>query len=93
MMLYTDFETEYKVKEGNRIKSIVPVAGVFDLRPLLKTDINDNLKMNEEESAGLSPLLRKKVASEAKKDVYVLAACGDEDSPAFQSQSEQFCEV
>jgi arylformamidase len=91
MILFTDFETEYKVKEGNRIKSIVPVAGLFDLRPLLKTYVNDALKMNEEESAGLSPLLRTK--AEAKKDVYVLIASADEDSPAFQSQSEQFSKV
>jgi arylformamidase len=94
MMLYTDFKLKYNV-EWSRIRAVIPVSGVFDLRPLIHTDVNDNLKMNLSEAVELSPLLRDNIAVPEKnrQNIKLLIAYGAEESPAFKSQSEDFFQV
>lgn len=87
MLLFTDFEKKFNVSSKN-IKGLIPVSGVFDLSPILKTDINDNLKMNEKESSWLSPMLRKDPI--LCKDTKFLIAYAENDSPAFHKQSHEF---
>jgi arylformamidase len=93
-MLYTDFEAKYNVK-SDRIRAVIPVSGVFDLRPLIHTDVNDNLKMDLNEASELSPLLRSAVAvsEEKRKSIKLVIAYGAEESPAFKSQSKDFFNV
>jgi hypothetical protein len=93
MMLYTNFATEYRIKGENRIRAIVLIVGIFDLRPVLFTNKNDNLKMSEEEATEFSPILRTRFPSDVKKDIQVLVAYADFDSPAFQKTSEMFYQV
>jgi arylformamidase len=88
ILLNCDFETKYNSKNVNQIKAIIPVSGVFDLEPLIRTDINDNLKMNEQEARLLSPLLMNDCY--LNKDIRVLLAYGEEDSIAFKEQSHDY---
>lgn len=87
MLLYSDFKNKYNVDASN-LKGIISVSGIFDLRPLLETDVNENLKMNLEESSLLSPLLRNDIR--LHKNVAFLIAYAENDSPAFHKQSEDF---
>lgn len=87
MLLFSDFKNRYNVDTSN-LKGIISVSGIFDLRPLLETDVNDNLKMDIDESTKLSPLLRNDVR--LHKDIDFLIAYAENDSPAFHKQSEDF---
>ncbi|RNA08989.1 kynurenine formamidase [Brachionus plicatilis] len=87
MLLFSDFKRIYHVDAFN-LKGIISVSGIFDLRPLLETDINDNLKMDLEESRRLSPMLRSDLR--LHKDVKFLIVYAQNDSPAFHKQSEDF---
>ncbi|CAF0799731.1 unnamed protein product [Brachionus calyciflorus] len=87
ILLFTNFEQKFNVSSKN-LKGLIPVSGIFDLRPLLKTDVNDNLKMVLEESTILSPMLLKE--SHLNKETKFLIAYAQNDSPAFHAQSEDF---
>jgi arylformamidase len=89
MMLYVDFEKKYKVKTSS-IKGLIPVSGVFKLEPLIKTDINDNLKMDLNLANELSPMLFKKKFSIETSQIEVLLAYGEHESEAFKQQSTDY---
>lgn len=94
MMLYVNFKEKYKVSSKN-LTGIIPVSGVFDLRPLLKTDINDNLKMDLNEASNLSPMLKEVcfVGQELRTKIKILLTYGENDSKAFKDQSNAYSEV
>ena len=60
MMLYVDFEKKYNIS-SNSLSGLILVSGVFDLVPLVETEININLKMNLNVAGQNSPLLIKKI--------------------------------
>ena len=66
------------------IAGAVPISGVFDLAPLIRTSMNDALKLDEATAAGLDltgrpPLSRARLA----------LAVGGEESAEFHRQSER----
>jgi len=63
----------------------VLLSGVFDLRPLLQTSINDPLGLDEAAAAALSPQLLPVVGRHA-----VVLAWGDNETDAFKAQSETY---
>lgn len=63
----------------------VLVSGVYDLRPLVRTTVNDVLGLDETSAAALSPILRP-VAG--RPDTVV--AWGDNETDAFKAQSRAF---
>ena len=65
-----------------RIEKIVPISPVSDLRPLLQTSINDDLKLNEEEAKLESPVLQ--TAPACPVSVWV----GADERPAFLDQAQ-----
>jgi len=67
------------------IDRTVLLSGVFDLRPLLQTTINDPLDLDEATAAELSPQLLPVVASHA-----VVVAWGDNETDAFKAQSRTY---
>ena len=89
MMLYTDFKKKYNVN-SSAIKGLIPVSGVFDLAPLLKTDINDNPKMDLLEAHNLSPLF--KSTTYLSTLVNILLAYGEQESDEFKEQSVNYSE-
>lgn len=67
--------------------SVVLISGVYDLKPLLKTSLNEALKLTEE------------AAGELTRDVFdyhtqvpVLVYVGDDESPESKKQSQTFHE-
>lgn len=66
------------------LKGVVPVSGVFDLRPLVGTSINTALGMSLDEAARLSNAL-----AEAAR-VPAVVAWGEVETRAFQQQSRAF---
>jgi arylformamidase len=69
-----------------RIDRVVLVSGVFDLRPLVHTTVNDPLGMDDERAASLSPLLLPVGGS--VRDVIVTV--GDNETDAFKTQSSRY---
>jgi arylformamidase len=91
LVLNCDFENKYNIKNVSQIRGIIPVSGVFDLRPLIQTDINDNLGMSQEDARSLSPLLMNYCY--INKNIDILLAYGEEDSIAFKEQSKNYKKV
>ena len=86
MMLVQDWLTECMVN-SSLIKGAVMVAGVFDLRPIVDTYINDPIKMSEEEATRNSPLLMKDQMINFSEKRKLLVVVGEHDSPEFKRQS------
>jgi arylformamidase len=63
------------------IRGIVPISGVFDLRPLVGTSINDALGLNMQEAQELSAL-----ALSARAPAVI--AWGEVETQAFKAQSQ-----
>lgn len=72
------------------IKNIYLISGVYDLKPLLETYINEPVKLQTKEAIELSPLQQtfKNISSNATFNVIV----GEYESPAFIEQSKLFYE-
>ena len=68
-----------------RIDRTVLLGGVFDLRPLLATTVNDPLGLDERTAAALSPQLLPAVAAHD-----VVVAWGDNETDAFKMQSQSY---
>lgn len=69
------------------IDRTVLLSGVFDLRPLTHTTVNDPLGMDESAAATLSPQLLPVVA-----DHRVVVTWGDNETDAFKVQSRAYAE-
>lgn len=74
------------LKSGRPIEGVIALSGVFDLRPLLSTPLNDNLRLSPEEAYQRSPLFR-------ARDVNIpaLFVVGADETRAFRKQSEAMC--
>lgn len=79
-MLCSDIS--WSVCFNERIKKVVSISGVHDLRPLLKTALNDDLRLDAAEAEAESPLLRQDVVP-----VPVVAWVGGGERPVFIDQS------
>ncbi len=69
-------------KIQKRVKAIVPISGLFDLRTLLMADLNDTLKLDEAEAIAHSPIF-KRVLENVIYDNWV----GGAERPEFIRQS------
>jgi len=67
---------------AGRIAAVVSISGVHDLRPLLRTAINDDLGLDRAEAAAESPALR-----EPREDVPVTCWVGADERPEFRRQN------
>lgn len=67
------------------VRRTVLVSGVFDLRPLRHTSVNDPLGLDEHAAGALSPQL---LGVEGRQEVVV--AWGDNDTAAFAAQSRAY---
>jgi arylformamidase len=67
------------------IDRTVLLSGVFDLRPLLQTSVNDSLGLDVEAAAVVSPQL---LPVAARHEVVV--AWGDNETDAFKAQSQAY---
>ncbi len=68
-----------------RITACVPISGIFDLRPLLRTSMREVLRLDEAEARAESPIL-----SRPRPDVATTVWVGTEERPEFIRQSRAF---
>ena len=66
-----------------RLRRIVPISPLGDLRPLLKTRMNDDLRLDEAEADAESPVLNK-----ARRGIETPVWVGAEERPAFLDQAK-----
>lgn len=95
MMLHTDFKQKFNIESNINLRGLFLVSGVYDLTPLLETDINDNLKMDLNEATSCSPLFKShsESYSDTKKDaMQVLVVYGENESPSFKAQSNKYAD-
>ncbi len=70
-----------------RIARVVSISGVHDLRPLLKTTMNEKFKMDAASAAAESPILHQDY-----KPVPVVAWVGGDERPVFIAQSRRLAQ-
>lgn len=86
MMLAQDWMSECMVSPSF-IRGAVLVSGVFDLKPLVNTYVNDALKMSQEDAVRNSPVkLVDKIGSYSGHR-HIIVAYGEHDPPEFHRQS------
>ena len=73
---------------ADRIAKIVSISGVHDLRPLLKTSMNEDLRLDLDEARAESPVLR-----EPPPDIDLICWCGADETPAFRLQNRLLAEA
>lgn len=66
-----------------RIRRIVAISPLADLRPLLKTSMNADLRLDEAEAEAESPMLHKD-----RRKIETLVWVGAEERPAFLDQAQ-----
>lgn len=67
---------------AQRVKRVVSISGVHDLRPLRAHSMNEKLNIDDSESQSESPVLQN-----PRKDVHVTAWVGAKERPEFLRQS------
>jgi hypothetical protein len=73
---------------GARLQTVVPISPLSDLRPLLKTSMNEKFRMDEAAAAAESPLLM-----EDRYGARVTAWVGGDERPAFLDQARWLAEA
>lgn len=63
------------------VPAAVPISGLFDLRPLVQTTVNDGVRMDEAEAWRLSPLALPSPGGR------LIAVVGDREGPEYHGQS------
>lgn len=71
-----------------RIDRVVSISGLHDMRPLLKTKMNDDFRMSEAEAVTESPALNQPIAK-----VELVCWVGAEERPEFIRQSELLANI
>ncbi|MBS9715655.1 alpha/beta hydrolase [Pseudohalocynthiibacter aestuariivivens] len=68
---------------SRRLQRVVPISPLSDLRPLLKTTMNEDFQMDAAEAAAESPVLETN-----PRDVPVTVWVGGDERPAFLDQAQ-----
>jgi len=72
----------------SRLAHVLSISGVHDLRPLLLTDLNRTLRIDEAEAAGESPALLRPVAGAP-----ITCWVGSEERPEFLRQNDLLANI
>lgn len=93
-LMFVDYLKKYNLNDSC-IYGLVLVSGVYDLTPLLKTEVNINLKMDKIEAEKLSYIKRHhfEITNDCLKKIKVLIVYGEFDPPSFKQQSIDFAQV
>ena len=71
-----------------RLARVAPISGLFDLRPLMKTKMNDTLGLDEAEAVAESPALKR-----PQPGLVLTAWVGADERPEFLRQSDIIANV
>ncbi|PIK49643.1 putative kynurenine formamidase [Apostichopus japonicus] len=92
MMLATDWTTEYGLPH-DLLKGACPGSGLFDLRPLVTTYINEPIGLNSETALDCSPVAYIPEIVKNSKHCKIRCIYGDGDPPSFEIQNQQFTQL
>ncbi|XP_035683243.1 kynurenine formamidase-like isoform X2 [Branchiostoma floridae] len=83
-----------KVSDGRvpEIKGAFLVSGVYDVTPLVKTYVNEPLKMTEEDARRNSPCLFTDAVLKNHPSCKILVVFAEHDPPTFHRQSKEYTE-
>ena len=73
---------------SQRIERIISISGLHDLRPLLKTAMNDDFRMTQAEAMAESPALNQPI-----ENVELVCWVGAQERPEFIRQSELLANI
>merc|ERR1712126_604507 len=96
MVVASNWFKNLPVENKNLFKGIFLMAGVYDLRPLVSTYVNDPLQLSDEDAARNSPLISvNQIADNLSMrtsidPIHVDLIVGENDSPAFKEQNKSF---
>lgn len=96
VVLCTDWGSEYGQPQWtDRLAGFILVSGIYDLRPIQRSYVNDACKMTINEAVKFSPALlpSEDLCKRIPAGVPVVIAAGQHDSPAFRQQSKEFCRL
>ena len=77
------------VGQHEPIDRLILLSGVYDLRPLVGTYINEAVGLNDPEAANLSPLLHIHGATTIPTSIHY----GSNETDAFKAQSQQYADA
>lgn len=98
MILASTWFSQLPSEHKNLFRGIFLMAGVYDLRPLIPTYVNEPLDLSSEDAERNSPmLLANNIADNllmrtSTSTLYVDMIVGENDSPAFKEQNQNFAE-
>ncbi|XP_064649485.1 kynurenine formamidase-like [Lineus longissimus] len=72
------------------IKGVIPMSGIYDVRPITYTSVADTMPLTEEYAWEQSPMKQIKAVIEGCRDKKVLVLLGGDESPEFKRQSHEF---
>ncbi|XP_069511350.1 kynurenine formamidase [Ambystoma mexicanum] len=87
MALSTDW-SEYGVRPD--IKGVFLVSGIYDLLPITRTYVNQELQMTEEVALRNSPLQHLQEVKPANENCRIAVVVAENDSPEFHRQSREY---
>ncbi|CAL8332227.1 unnamed protein product [Merluccius merluccius] len=87
MVLSTDW-SQYNITP--QINGALLVSGIYDLLPILSTDVNEPLKMTEEVALRNSPMKLVPEVKLSSPNCHIVVAVAEHDSPEFRNQSEEY---
>ncbi|XP_059804395.1 kynurenine formamidase [Hypanus sabinus] len=87
MVLCTDW-AEYSVSPN--IKGALLVSGIYDLRPIVHTYVNDPLQMTEDDAVRNSPMEFVNTMKGLDRSSEIVVAVAQNDSNEFRKQSQEY---
>lgn len=93
MMAFVDWEKEFNLNQEQlqSLKGVIPLSGLYDLRPLVKTYVNDAIGINDEEAEKVSPYyLLSQQDSNAPKSLPTFLVLPEYDPQEFYRQAREF---
>ncbi|KAJ3614222.1 hypothetical protein NHX12_017796 [Muraenolepis orangiensis] len=87
MVLSTDW-SQYSITP--KINGALLVSGIYDLLPILSTDVNELVKMTEEVALRNSPMKLLPELKQSSPNCNIVVAVAEHDSPEFRKQSEEY---
>ncbi|USJ28494.1 alpha/beta hydrolase [Ensifer adhaerens] len=87
MCALTDWRRDYDLP-SNTVRGIIPISGVFDLEPIRKTFMQQDLAISDRDIREVSP---QRVVGRC--DVPMLISYGGDELPEFIRQSEDFLQA
>ncbi|XP_063966276.1 kynurenine formamidase-like isoform X2 [Lytechinus pictus] len=92
MMLSVDWSSLLQDKK-NVIKGILPISGIFDVRLITKTYINEPLSLTESSAASVSPHLLVDAIPECNLGVKVHLLFTEYDPPILKQQAQDYSKL